>query len=376
MDTTALREEFPITRNYNFLNHASVAPIPKRAAEAMTQYLTQQQEGSYVKARYGRQVAHARRTAAELIGAKPDEVAFTKSTSEGICFVANGLKWNAGDNIVTTAVEFPSNMYPWMNLQSRGVQLRTIMEENGRIPIDNLIDAIDSHTRVVAVSAVQFSSGYRMDLHDLGEWCQKRGVLFCVDAIQTLGVLPINVREMHIDFLSAGGHKWLCGPEGTGIFFCDRELAGHLRPTTLGWRSMKNGEDFSHYNYEFHDDARRFEASAHNVAGIVGLGASMDLLIEVGIEQITEHVLSLTDHLVERVRERGYRIFSSRADGEKSGIVSIASPSVDLPQLQQHLENEHRIITIIRDGRLRISPHLYNTVEEIDRLVDAMPKHA
>ena len=375
MDIEALREEFPITRNYNFLNHASVAPLPRRAVAAIQDYLVQQQDAAYVHSGQVRKVEHVRRLAADLIGAKPDEIAFTKNTAEGICFVANGLKWNAGDNIVTTAVEFPSNMYPWLNLQTRGVQVRTILEENGRIPLDNIIDAIDSHTRVVAVSAVQFVSGFRSDLEALGEWCQKRGVLFCVDAVQALGVLPIDVRRMRIDFLSCGGHKWLCGPEGSGFFYCHRELAGHLRPSTVSWRSMKGGEDFCTYKVDFHEDARRFESSTWNAAGILGLGASMELLMETGIDHISQHVLGLTDQLVDGLRDKGYMIFSPRGERERSGIVAVTSPTHDMQAVQRHLEAEHRIITIVRDDKLRASPHVYNTPGEIDRLIEAMPRH-
>jgi selenocysteine lyase/cysteine desulfurase len=375
LDVAALREEFPITRNYNFLNHASAAPLPRRVLAAMQEYLDHQHRNSYVRGGYGAKVEYARRAAARMINAKPDEIAFTKSTAEGICFVANGLKWNTGDNVVTTAVEFPSNRYPWMNLQARGVQVRRILEEAGRIPLDSLIDAIDSHTRVVTVSAVQYISGHSLDLRTLGEWCQKRGVLFCVDAIQALGVLPIDVREMKIDFLASGGHKFLCGPEGSGIFYCERELAGHLRPSIMSWRSMKGGEDFTRHSTEYHDDAHRFEASSYNLAGIFGLGASMELLMEIGIDNIARHVLALTDRLVEGLRQKGYIIFSPRGEGEKSAIVSVLSRTHDVTAMQRHLEQEHRIITVVRDGKLRVSPHLYNTLEEIDRVVEAMPKH-
>lgn len=375
MDVQALRKEFPITQNYNYLNHATVAPLPRCVVGAVQEYLQHQQNNSYVRAGYAKRITSVRKLVAELIGAKSDEIAFTKSATEGIAFVANGLKWNAGDNIVTTAVEFPSNMYPWMGLQSRGVQIRTVLEENGRIPVENLIEAIDSHTRVVAVSAVQYASGYRLDLRRIGEWCQKRGVLFCVDAIQALGVLPINVREMHIDFLASAGHKWLCAPEGSGFFYCYRELAGHLRPSTIGWRSMKNGHDYDHYRFEFHDDARRFEASSYNMAAIFGLGAGLELLNSAGLDAVTQHVLGLTERFAMGARHKGYRVISAREPGAASGIVAISSPVHDPVDIQQHLEREHRIITAVRSGRLRISPHLYNTTEEIDRVVELLPRH-
>ncbi len=375
MDIAALRDEFSITRNYNFMNHASVSPLSRRAVQAMQGYLTQQQERSYVGAGYGRMLTELRTLAANMIHARPDEIAFTGSTTEGISLVANGLKWNAGDNIVTSAVEFPSNMYPWMNLQSRGVQIRTVLEENGAIPLENIIEAIDSHTRVVAISAVQYASGFATDLKELGRWCQMRGVLFCVDAIQALGVLPIDVCEMRIDFLSAGGHKWLCGPEGTGLFYCDKELIGHLRPSIIGWRSMKQGTNYGHHAIDFHDDARRFEASAYNMAGLSALGAALELLTEIGVPEIAKRVLKLTDQLVDGLRAKGYRVISPREPGAASGIVAFSSPTHDHDQIQRHLEGEHRIIIAVREGRLRASPHLYNTEDEIQRLVETLPKH-
>ncbi len=375
LDLAMLREEFPITRNYNFMNHASVGPLPRRTAAAMQAYLEHQMQNSYLKGGYDKKIEEVRYQAARFIGAQPEEIAFVKNTSEGLSFVANGLKWNAGDNIVTTAVEFPSNMYPWMNLQVRGVQIRTVLEENGRVPMENLIETIDSHTRVVTVSSVQYASGFRADLAELGKWCQKRGVLFCVDAIQSLGVIPINVHEMHIDFLSCGGHKWLCAPEGTGIFYCERELVGHLRPSTIGWRSVKNAHNFDRYEFIFQDDARRFEGGSYNMAGLYGLGASLGLLQEVGVADIMQHVLALTDRLVQGVRDKGYRVVSPREEGAASGIVAFTSPVHNSHDIQRHLEQEHRIILSVRSGRLRASPHLYNTPEEIDRLVELLPKH-
>ncbi|MCG3137837.1 MAG: Cysteine desulfurase SufS [Phycisphaerae bacterium] len=375
MDLARLREEFPVTRNYNFLDHAAVGPLSRRAVAAVEGYLQQQLHDSYIHVPYFKQLDQGRQLAAQLIHANPDEIAFVKSTSEGLSFVANGLKWNAGDNIVTAAVEFPSNVYPWMNLQTRGVQLRTVLEENGRIPMDNLIEAIDSHTRVVTISAVQYASGFRIDLAELGRWCQKRGVLFCVDAIQMLGVLPIDVQAMHIDFLSSAGHKWLCGPAGCGIFYCNRELIGYLRPSTIGWHSVKQWDDFAHHRLDFHDDARRFEPSGPIMPSLCGLNAAMELILEIGIDSIAQHVLMLTDRLVAGVRDKGYRVVSPREEDSASGIVTFTSLVHDPYAIQKHLANEHRIITSVRQGRLRISPHLYNSPEEIDRLVELLPKH-
>ncbi|MHC4065403.1 MAG: aminotransferase class V-fold PLP-dependent enzyme [Planctomycetota bacterium] len=225
MDWEAVRQEFPITRNYNFQDHAAVTPLCRRAAEAASVYLERAQEYGYLGGRFYKHADYVRHRAAQLINANPDEVTFIKNTSEGLNFVANGLNWNSGDNIVTTNVEFPANIYPWQALQSRGVQLNLVLDEDGRIPMAKLIEAINSRTRLVTISSVQFASGFRTDLATLGEYCASKGVLLCVDAIQSVGAMPIDVKAMNIDFLSADGHKWMCGPEGLAST-CARSYRG------------------------------------------------------------------------------------------------------------------------------------------------------
>ncbi len=375
MDWQALRDEFPITRNYNFQNHAGVAPVSRRAAQAAREYLQRAEETAYLDGGFYKRADRVRQQVADLIGAKADEIAFTKNTTEGISFVANGLNWTNGDNVVLTSVEFPGNVYPWQALQARGVEMRMVLEEDGRVPLEQVLAAIDSRTRVVAISSVQFASGFRTDLASLGEYCQNKGVFLCVDAIQSLGVFPIDVRAMRIDFLATDGHKWLCAPEGCGIFFVRRELQGHLRPTTIGWMSMRDPFNFSKYHFEFADSARRYESGSYNFAGIFALGGAFDLVAEIGIENIARRLLALTDRLVEGLRDKGYRIVSSRAPGEGSGIVAFFSDAHDPEQIQRHLQAEHRIVLAVRAGRLRASPHCYNTQREIDQLIEVLPSH-
>ena len=375
MDIADVRQLFPITRNYNFQNTAAVGPISTRVVDAMNRYLQRDAEHGYLGSGFYKHADQVRIAAAKLIHADPDEVTFIKSTSEGLSFVANGLSWSTGDNVVTAGVEFPSNVYPWLALQSRGVKIKTVIEEDGRIPMERLAAAIDGRTRLVTISAVQYASGFRTDLAALGEICKERGVFLCVDAIQALGVSPIDVHTMQIDFLSADGHKWLCGPEGAGIFFVRRELIGHLRPSTVGWNSMKQAWNFDDILFEFRDDAKRFDAGAYNLAGIFGLGAAIDLILEVGVDQISAYVQGLTNRLVEGLRAKGYRVTSPRLPGEASSIVAFISDSHDLAGIQAHLQTEYRIVTALRKGRLRSSPHFFNTPEEIDQLVAALPGH-
>jgi len=375
MDWEAIRSEFPITRNYNFQNHAAVAPISRRCADAARCYLKHLEENASVRGGFYKHADRVRAQLALLLNANADEVTFIKNTSEGISFVANGLNWQKGDNVVTTNVEFPANMYPWQALRERGVDVRMVLEEEGRIPPERLFEAIDNRTRVVAISSVQYASGFRTDLATLGEYCQSRGVFLCVDAIQSLGVFPIDVKAMNIDFLAADGHKWLCAPEGVGVFFVRKELQGHLRPTTIGWLSMKHPREFGKYQFEFADSAKRYDSGSYNLAGVYALGGALELIQEIGIEKIARRIIDLTDRLVAGVREKGYRVASSRAPAEASGIVAFSSDVHDHEQIQHHLQTEHRIVTSVRCGRLRASPHFYNTEREIDQLVEALPKH-
>lgn len=375
MDWNALREEFPITRNYNFMNHAAVAPLSRRAADAARRYLAHAEENAYLRGGFFKQVDRVRATVAQLINAQADEIAFIKNTSEGISFVANGLSWKNGDNVVITNAEFAANVYPWQALRTRGVQVRMVLEEDGRIPLERVLEAIDSRTRVVSISSVQYASGFRCDLATLGEYCQSKGVFLCVDAIQSLGAFPIDVHAMNIDFLAADGHKWLCAPEGAGLFYVRKELQGHLHPSTIGWLSMKDPFVFGKYQFEFQDSARRYESGSHNLPGVFALGGAVELVLEVGVENIARRLLALTDRLVAGVREKGYRVVSSRRPTESSGIVAFISDLHDHDHVQRHLEMEHRVVIAVRCGRLRASPYFYNTEKEVDQLIEALPRH-
>ncbi|HSW44747.1 MAG TPA: aminotransferase class V-fold PLP-dependent enzyme [Phycisphaerae bacterium] len=375
VDAGQWRDLFPITGRYVFMNHAGVAPLSRPAAEAMREYVQQATDLAGLGAGFYRRAEQVRRAAAGLINADAGELTFVKNTTEGIGWVANGLKWRSGDNVVTTGVEFPANVYPWMALKSRGVELRMVPEDEGRIPTERIMEAIDGRTHVLTVSAVQYGSGFRMDLETLGRFCRERGVLFCVDAIQALGVLPIDVRAMNIDFLSADGHKWLCGPEGCGIFYCRRELLGEIEPVMAGWLCMKDALDFGNYRFEFVDTACKFDTGSYNLAGVYGLGASIEMFLEIGVERIRDQVLMLTDRLVEGLKGKGYRIILSRRPGEASGIVAFASGRHRHDELRDRLEREHHVVIAVREGRLRASPHFYNTIEEMDRLVELLPSH-
>lgn len=373
MNIEEIRAKFPITRAFNFQNHAAVAPLSGPAADAMAGYARELAEAAYLRGTYYRAAERVRQAAARLLNADPREVTFVKNTSEGINYVANGLQWVTGDNVVASAMEFPTNIYPWMNLASRGVGLKLVPEDNGRIPFDQLVRAIDRRTRLVTISAVQWSNGFRTDLNRLSEVCRDKGVLLFVDAIQALGVHPFDVRNMQIDFLASGGHKWLCGPEGIGIFYCRQELIGLLKPSEPGYASMKHSYDTGELKIDLHDDARRFDNGSYNLAGLCGLGASIQLLLDVGIDAIQKRIKQHTDQLVEGLLSKGWRVHSPRTPSEWSGIVAFSSDRHDVEQLRKHLRSEYKIVVANRLGRLRASPHFYNATEEIQQLVDALP---
>jgi selenocysteine lyase/cysteine desulfurase len=243
-----------------------------------------------------------------------------------------------------------------------------------QVPIEKILQAAsEPRTRLITLSHVEFGSGQRHDLTRIGQFCAERKILLFVDGIQSLGVLPVDVKSMHIDFLSADGHKWLLGPEGAGIFYCRRELLEHVRPLTIGWMNVVNAQDFGNYDYTLRPDAARFECGSLNVPGLLGLKAALNLLQSVGIPQIAQRVKLLGDLLIEGLQSKAYRVISPRSGDQWSGIVSFVSPKLDHEKIFQELQKKHKIEIASRVGRLRCSPHFYNTEAQIDQLIKALP---
>jgi selenocysteine lyase/cysteine desulfurase len=369
MDWTDLRRQCPITARWAYFDHAAVAPLTERARQTLVEWAADLAENGEVhdSARV-RRIEEVRRLAASLLNADPLDVAFIKNTSEGIGIVAEGLPWRAGDNVVTAEDEYPANLYPWMNLADRGVELRRMPSRDGRIVLDDLRAAIDGRTRLVSLSFVEYASGFRNDLDAIGGLCRERGVWFFVDAIQGLGVLPLDVQRTPIDFLAADGHKWLLGPEGAGLFWVRRELVERLHPVGVGWNSVIDSRNFGHVEFRLKPHAGRWESGSLNVGGILALSASMELLLTIGIDAIAARVLSLTDYLCEQAARAGIGVYSSRRPGEKSSIVSLIVPGGNVRDVVRRCRDAG-IVVNQRAGRLRVSPHAYNSAEELDRLV-------
>ena len=373
-------DAFPILNHLDFYNHAGVSPLPRVAADAFRRYAEQAETVAYVGTGWYRDIEQLRSLAGSMINAHRDEIAFVKNTSEGIATVANGLEWRPGDRIVTTAVEYPANIYPWMDVAQRvGVELVMVPEQaipSGRrqVPLGDILkEAGHPRTRLVTLSHVEFATGQRHDLAAVGEFCRKSGKLLCVDAIQSMGVLPLDVQAMNIDFLSADGHKWMLGPEGAGIFYCRREHLAKIRPLVMGWMNVINADQYGDYDFTLKPTAARFECGSHNVPGFLGLKASLELLDSLGIPAVSQRLKTLTDRLIAGLQAKGYTVISPRNAEQWSGIVSFASGTHDHSAICQALRDQHRTEIVLREGRLRCSPHFYNTEAQMDRLLANLP---
>jgi cysteine desulfurase/selenocysteine lyase len=374
MSLTKYRPLFPVTEEYAYLNHASIAPYSVPVARAMDDFITRRHRRGWLDApKWKDRLDKVRGLIAQLIAAAPEEITFTTNTSHGLNIVASSIGWQEGDNLIGAETEFPANVYPWLNLQRLGVEVRLAPARDNRILVEDIAALMDERTRLVALSFVEFATGFRNDLRAIGQLCRERGIYFCVDGIQGLGALDLNVTQSSIDFLAAGSPKWLMGPIGAGFLYCRRALIEKLIPIRVGWWGVVDYDDFFRYDSPLRDDARRFEEGSPNFLGLHGLGASLELLLEVGIPRIEERVLGLTDYLIAGLQERGYHIPTPIASPqERSGIVCFNHPHHALDDLEQRLSKANVILSK-RGQVIRVSPHFYNDETDIDQLLNALP---
>jgi len=366
------RAKMPVVEKWAYFDHAGVAPLPQPTADVLIDFARDNAANGVADwNRWRSTVETARGLGARLLGADRDEIAVIHNTTEGINFVAEGYPWQPGDNVVTLSSEFPSNLYPWMNLASRGVEARLVAVKEERVDPAAIEKACDSRTRVLAVSWVGYLTGWRNDLLQLAEIAKRHGAFFFVDVIQGLGMFPLDVRDVPVDGLAADGHKWLLGPEGAGLFYLRKERFGQLRPIGVGWNSVRHSGDFTNTALDLKTDASRYEGGSHCLAAIAGLAKSLELLVGIGRETISQRLLEVTDRLCERLARTGLTVASCRDGERRSGIVAFDVPGRNPLEVKKECK-ARGVIVNARGGRMRASPHVYGNDADIDRLIDAV----
>jgi selenocysteine lyase/cysteine desulfurase len=367
-----LDREFPVRRNLVYLNHAAVAPLPRRVADAMIAHVENVRDRGAADWRkaYG-DVELARAKTARFIGASPDEIAFLPNTSWAVNLVALAFPWKDGDNVVTTDMEFPSNFYPWKALEGRGVECRTAGNRGGRIGLDDLAARVDARTRVVAVSWVAFHNGWVYPIEEIAAFCRERGILLFVDAIQGLGLLPLDAARAGIDVLAADAHKWLYGPESCAVFYVSEAARDRVPAVVTGWWSMKSEGGYLPYRGRPYAGARRYEPGTLPIDHIRGLSAALDLLGEMGRDAVWSRTRELVGALADGLATRGWTI--ATPEPLVSGILAAVPPSGDRDMYGWSKALEQRgVIAAPREGAIRFSPHAGNDLAEIERALAAI----
>jgi cysteine desulfurase / selenocysteine lyase len=370
IDWDAVRDaEFPVARRWAYFDHAAVAPLPRRSGDVLRAWTADQENnGVLAWADNERRLEAIRDRAAALVNAHRDEIAFINSTTHGIGLIAEGFPWREGDTVVTAADEYPSNLYPWMNLESRGVGLRQVPSRDGRIWLEDLDAAIDRSTRMLAISHVEFATGFRNDLDSLADLCRARGVALFVDAIQGLGPFQIDVQRTPIDFLAADGHKWLLGPESSGLLYIRRDWIDRLRPIGVGWHSVVTSYNAPAAEFRLKPSAQRWEGGSFNMAGLLTFGASLDLFFEWGLDVVARRIADRAEAVRELSASAGWTIHGSPRPADRSAIVVLEREGVDPAASAVALRRDHGVVAACRRGRLRISPHVYNDGSDMERL--------
>jgi selenocysteine lyase/cysteine desulfurase len=366
------RALFPLADECVFLDHAGVAPVSLRVVEAVRAFAAEAASELHRRYPYWNERAEQVRAAcARLVGVEARQVAFVKNTSEALSLVAEGFAWQPGDAVVIADQEFPSNVYPWWGLRQRGVEPRMLAADGGITP-ERIEAMLDGRVRMVALSAVAYGTGDRLELEAIAARCHARGVLFVVDAIQALGAVAIDMTRCGVDCVAADGHKWLCAPEGTGFMALSDALLERLRPVQLGWKSMVDAQSFYPYDFRLRSDASKLEAGSLNLLGLHALGAAVDLVLEVGIDEIESRLTGLTAEVRSGLEARGRALVGRRreAGGRASGIVTFV-PAGAPERVRQELW-ARGVITKVRFGGIRVAPHYYQDASDVSRFFAAL----
>ncbi len=370
------RTEFPVSTKQAYFGHAGVCPLPRRVADAITDYVSAATL-DFLETTFLVSIVHeTREMAAQLIGGKPDEIAIVGPTSLALSYVAGGLRYKKGQNVLVYFDDYPSNVYPWMALADRGIEVRFINVRNlGEIRPHDVIGQVDEATRLVALASCHYISGFRIDIDAIGKALRERGILFCVDAIQTLGAFPTSVK--HVDFLAADAHKWMLGPCGAGILFVRQSVQEQLTPITYGWKNVPCPGFLTEEDIQFRSGARRYEPGTHGWPGIVGMHACLKLLLEVGVENIAAELLRKRAWLVPALQAKEYDVLNaSLPHANCGGMISFYRSGNDLAALYEKLtENAvHTTLRVDRSGQnyIRLSGHFYNTDAEFNRMLELL----
>lgn len=368
-------DEFPLDPSLAYLNHAAVAPWPRRAAKAVEDFA--RENACWGATHYERWLKHEatlRQQLATLIGASsPQDIALQKNTSEGLSVIAYGLPWQPGDQIVITDQEFPSNRIVWESLATQGVLVVQAPLQTPQ-PEEAIIACLSPSTRLLSVSSVQYGTGLKLDLARLGEACRQRNVLFCVDAIQSLGACPFDVGLCHADFVVADGHKWMLGPEGVALLWVRPEIREQLTVNEFGWHMIEHAGDYSRQDWAIARTARRFECGSPNMLGAVALSASLSLLLETGLEDIQREIAQRIDYIAEALpRIKGIHLLSPALSSQRAGILTFTSERIASSDLFSQLKADN-IVCAPRGGGIRFSPHFYTPFDVLDRAVQAVAR--
>lgn len=373
-DFQKARSNFALAAGLIYLNHASRGPLPIPSREAYDLYLDRWQKMDHRdEAELFESIENVRKNLAGLIGAGPDRIGISSTTSFGLNIISAGYPWAAGDNVVVSDGDFPANIYPWMRLESSGVEIRFAKNKDGFIDEDAIMSLSDGRTRVICISWVQFNNGYRVDLGKLGEFCRENGIIFCVDGIQGAGVVPIDVPSEHIDLFSCGCQKWMLGPCGTAFFYLSERAEERIKPPLLGWRSVDWGGEFTdllRYGLAPRTGPSKYEIGTYPFQDLLALEASVDLLQSFDRQDAWSHIRSLTGMIIDFVEsDSRYGLKSSMEESRRSGILAIQA--TDSQGLFSYL-TDNKYAVSFREGSVRVSPHFYNSPDEIESFIGSL----
>ncbi len=369
-----INKEFAVKKNLIYCNNSAVAPIPVSTQNLITKFLQEYSHyGSLNYPEWINKVEKIRENFAKFLNASKDEIAFVKNTSTGLSIIANGIKWNKGDEIIILEKEFPANIYPWLNLKKQGVKINILPERNYKYDYNELLTLITNKTRLIALSFIEYSTGFKHDLEYIGKICREKDIIFVVDAIQGMGVFPIDVRKMNISVLCADGHKWMCSPEGCGIFYIEKSLIPKVEPVLIGWNTVKNASNYDKIEFTVKENAQKYEEGSLNLLGIFALGNMLNIINKISINYITQKVLKLSYLLFSKVDRNKYKILSPKDDKYRSSIVTIKPMHKNVYDIYKILE-KNSIFCSVRRNALRFSIHFYNDEEEINKVVNILNK--